>query len=278
MFDAYDHGESIYNIIPPQEVKLEKPPMHRSKHSGTVPPSASTFGQAQTSHPIQTNLAGDAPSKVVPNRNGRTFGKAPGLSKNKSTEFLKKNTKAEPVKTLKEVKVQNPELLAPSQLKPKLKPDVTKASDAPVMNLVSSKNFIVANAVETILAAPKKVATEAKDYLRKEDYGKVPKYLQHIKSDIQDEFDYIMRMQEQEEEFQRSQVRPMDDNERQHLIEGLKARWEKVNTEYQGTTHITKLDTMGKIKRKEKWEAELSQIERDIERMSKKNIIVDQTA
>lgn len=30
-----------------------------------------------------------------------------------------------------------------------------------------------------------------KDYLKKEDYGKVPKYLQHIKQDIETEYQYI---------------------------------------------------------------------------------------
>merc|ERR1711907_298703 len=102
------------------------------------------------------------------------------------------------VNTLSEVKRTQPHLLKPSELKPKLKPDVPKTSDMPVMNLVTSKNFVVANAVETILAAPKKVTSQAKDYLSKEDYGKVPKYLKNIKQDIQAEYDYIRQLQEQE--------------------------------------------------------------------------------
>merc|ERR1719310_1288314 len=128
------------------------------------------------------------------------------------------------------------------------------------MNLVSSKNFIVANAVETILAAPKKVPQGAKDYLHKEDFGKVPKYLQHIKKDIEDEYEYIRQLQEQE---------------KAGLIAGLKAKWEQTNTDYQATTHLTKLDTIGKVKRKEKFEAELSQIEKDIEKLNRKQILVD---
>merc|ERR1712066_642804 len=67
----------------------------------------------------------------------------------------------------------------------------------PVMNLVTSKNFIVANAVETILAAPKKVTVEVKDYLKKEDYGKVPRYLTQVKSDIDAEYEYIRQLEEQ---------------------------------------------------------------------------------
>ena len=42
------------------------------------------------------------------------------------------------------------------------------------------------------------------------------------------------------------EVRQLTESEKEALIEGLKAKWEKVNTDYQATTHITKLDTIGK--------------------------------
>jgi len=45
------------------------------------------------------------------------------------------------------------------------------------MGLVSDKNFIVSNAVENILAAPKLPQNSDKDYLKKKNYGKVPNYL-----------------------------------------------------------------------------------------------------
>lgn len=56
------------------------------------------------------------------------------------------------------------------------------------MGLVSDKNFIVSNAVENILAAPKLPTNSDKDYLKKKNYGKVPKYLQTIKKEIEDEY------------------------------------------------------------------------------------------
>jgi len=141
------------------------------------------------------------------------------------------------------------------------------------MNLVTSKNFVVANAVETILAAPKKVSQGAKDYLQKEDFGKVPKYLLNVKQDIEAEYEYIRQLQEQESEALASQVKPMPEEERLQLIAGLKAKWESVNTEYQATTHLTTLEEGGKRK-KEKHEAELQQIEKDIEKINRKNIMV----
>lgn len=139
------------------------------------------------------------------------------------------------------------------------------------MNLVSSKNYLVANAVEVILAAPQKSKVTGKDYLHKEDYGRVPKYLEAIKQDIAAEYDYIYQMQQKEE----SPVRLMTEEEKQVLIKGLKAKWETVNHDYQAITHITKLDTVGKIKKKESMEAELGQIEKDIARLNKKAIYVD---
>merc|ERR1711881_123893 len=98
-------------------------------------------------------------------------------------------------------------------------------------------------------------------------------YLAKIKGDIEAEYEYIRRLQE--EEARKSQVRVLTQEEKDGLITGLKARWEQVNTDYQATTHLTKLDTIGKVKRKEKYEAELSQIEKDIEKLNRKHILVD---
>jgi len=203
------------------------------------------------------------------------MGKPPGASKSHPEEFMKKGSRHGRVQPLNEVKRENPDALIPSVLKTQLKPAVPRADEKPVMNQVTSKNFVVSNAVETILAAPKKGPQKTKDYLAKEDYGKVPRYLQHIKKDIEDEYEYIRKMQQQEE-VGRSSVRELDEDERLQLIDGLKTRWEKINTDYQAGTHLTKLDTIGKIKRKEKHEAELTQIEKDIERLNRKTIIIDE--
>merc|ERR1719443_2049302 len=157
-----------------------------------------------------------------------------------------------------------PNALAPKEVKDPLKPPVPRRDEKPIMNLVSSKNFVTANAVENILAAPKKVVQE------------VPAYLTQIKKDIEEEYDYIRRLQdEEEEEIRNSQVRQLTEDEKNALIEGLKAKWEKVNTDYQATTHITYMDTVGKKIRKEKYEAMLMQIEKDIEKLHKRAVIVD---
>ena len=66
-------GESIYDLIPPPEVTLSRPPMHRSAHPGSVNPLH--FGKSQR-------------------RANGTFGKAPGDVKPETTRFLKRNTGA----------------------------------------------------------------------------------------------------------------------------------------------------------------------------------------
>jgi hypothetical protein len=275
---AMDSGESIYNIIPPKFVEQEKPPMHRSMHSGTLPPTASTFHTKSTTHPAVSNLNGNLPDKPVANKPSRNFGRVPGSYKNAPDTYMVKGSKAGQVKTLAEAKKDDPSVLRPSKVKEKHRPAVPKKEEAPVMNLVTSKNFIVANAVETILAAPKRTSQGAKDFLQKEDYGKVPRYLQHIKKDIESEYDYIRQLEQQREDMHQSIVRPMSEEERLGLIDGLKAKWEQVNTEYQGTTHLTKLDTIGKKKRKENYEAELQQIEKDIEKLNRANIHINTVA
>merc|ERR1719440_2590587 len=208
-----------------------------------------------------------------------TLGMPPGSFQPDPTKILGKCSKQPKVATLTQVRKSNPELLVPKEVRKSEKPPVPRIDEKPIMNLVSSKNFVTANAVENILAAPKKVGQEVKDYLGKADYGKVPAYLTQIKRDISEEYDYIRRLQEEEEEeIRNSQVRQLTEDEKNALIEGLKAKWEKVNTDYQATTHITYMDTVGKKIRKEKYEAMLMQIERDIEKLHKRAVLVDVTS
>lgn len=272
-YEEQDHGESIYKLIPPPPAPKPPPIKHTSCHDPKQPPSASTFNTKGSTMGMVSNVAGNASSKPVPDKSHRSMGRAPG-SYVPDPQNRTQASKAMKVATLSEVRKDNPDLLQPSQLKAKTRPAVPKASEAPVCNLVSQKNYIVANAVNTILSAPKKVSDGARDYLNKDDYGKVPQYLTKVKQDIDEEHAYIHNLQLQQEEASRAKVRQLQDGERDNLIVGLKAKWEQVNTDYQGMSHLTKLDTVGKTRRKEQMEAKLSQIEKDIEKLSKKNILV----
>lgn len=78
------------------------------------------------------------------------------------------------------------------------KAPVPKRDEKPIHGLVSDKNFIVANAVENILAAPKLPQNNQKDYLKKKSYGQVPKYMTKIKNEIEDEYNLVREMQIEE--------------------------------------------------------------------------------
>mmetsp|Transcript_30689 Transcript_30689/g.67226 ORF Transcript_30689/g.67226 Transcript_30689/m.67226 type:complete len:87 (+) Transcript_30689:1086-1346(+) len=73
-----------------------------------------------------------------------------------------------------------------------------------------------------------------------------------------------------------SGMRQLEEGERLELIDQLKAKWDDVNATYQRSSvlSLASLDTIGKVKRKEMYEAQLAQIERDIEKLSKKVVYV----
>ena len=69
----------------------------------------------------------------------------------------------------------------------------------------------------------------------------------------------------------------MPEAERQELIAALKKKWEVLHVDYQKETHHSKLDTLGKLKRKEGIEKEMDQIEQDIKKLQKNYIFIDTT-
>ena len=158
------------------------------------------------------------------------------------------------------------------------KPAVPKRDEKPIHGLVSDKNFIVANAVENILAAPKLPAQKDKDYLKKKNYGAVPKYLTKIKNEIEDEYNLVREMQIEEQNERDRQKFLMPENERQELIAALKKKWEACNKQFQETTHYAMpLDTIGKKARMDAITNEMDQLEKDIKRLQKNYIFVDTT-
>ena len=154
---------------------------------------------------------------------------------------------------------------------------VPKKDEKPIMGLVSDKNFIVSNAVENILAAPKLPGNNQRDFLKKKNFGKVPRYLQTIKKEIEDEYQLVREMQIEDEADMHRQKFLMNDEEKQELIAALKKKWEVVHKEFQTLTHKNKLDTLSLKEKYERCERELNQLEKDIQQLSKNFIFVDTT-
>jgi len=167
------------------------------------------------------NLEGGSHSHKA---NGATMGAPKGTGMPCTSGFRKKGT-GNPVLVAKE------EVSKMTRAGDK-KVAVPKRDEKPIQGLVSDKNFIVANAVENILAAPKLAGNKDKDFLKKKNYGKTPAYLTNIKNEIEDEYNLVREMQieEQAEEDRRKYLMP--EAERNDLIAALKKKWEVLHIEY----------------------------------------------
>jgi len=139
-------------------------------------------------------------------------------------------------------------------------------------------SFAAAHPCPPLFAVPKKTDVRQVSYMNKKGYGKVPAYLEKVKSEIQDEYNYIMQMQDAAQEEMDDEgygrTRMLSEPERIEMLNGMKTNWDRINKAYQ-TLSFT-LDTPAKKQRKEEFEAQLEQLERDIERLSKRNVFVEE--
>lgn len=164
-----------------------------------------------------------------------------------------------------------------------MRASVVKRDEKPIMGLKSAKNFVTANAVETILAVPgnrARAKNELPQYVKKEDYGKVPKYLNQVKDEIERENTMIEEFVRQNKDFmdeESGRVEPMDERERVELVNALKAKWDHVNSKYQKLCHNVVFDTLGKVRRKETFEKDLTQLEKDIQLLEKGHVVIAQS-
>ena len=158
-----------------------------------------------------------------------------------------------------------------TRTKVKKLPPVPKRDEAPAMGLVSDKNFVKTNALEAMLAKPPKKEAPLLT-TQKKDYGKVPKYLHTIKSQIAAEKEMIAEFQRQQEEAATQSIRPMSEDERDELLYDMKVKWGKLNEAY-GKLSFT-LDVPSHMRRKEELEAEMTQLEKDIKTLQGRQVVV----
>ena len=196
----------------------------------------------------------------MPRHEGKFFGRNPALAREIS-EQQKREEEATKRAYGKNFKYTD-----------RLKPSLPNKGDVPVMGIKTSKNFITANAVEAILQVPKAIEHGELNYMKKEDFGKVPEYLMEVKEEIRREnemIDKYVKEQMGHVEEVPDKYEEISDAERMALIDALKAKWDKVNSEYQKMTHLVLLDTAGQVRRKETCERELTALENDIEKLSR---------
>lgn len=217
--------ECIYNLIPKVYEEPAKPQRYRSKYDPHVRPTGSTFGVHGKTKLEGANLG--TVERIDKPTSARGFGRLPVKPDPKA--FIRKGERSATA-----VVVQKPGKFIYSG--PARPPVVTK-EDRPIMGLKSAKNFVTANAVETILAVPGNRARAKKDvpqYLQKEDYGKVPRYLSQVKDEIERENalveDFVKQKHNAMADDGRAHLEAMDESERLALVDALKSKWDHVNT------------------------------------------------
>merc|ERR1712146_489730 len=87
----------------------------------------------------------------------------------------------------------------------------------------------------------------------------------------EEEEKFIRELKEAQQRDTNMQVLPEDD--RLEILAGLKKRWEELNKQYIKHTSCV-IDTIKKRLRKENLEAQLAQVEKDIEKMSKPHVVI----
>ena len=66
-------------------------------------------------------------------------------------------------------------------------------------------------------------------------------------------------------------MKKIEGEERQQILDGLKQNWAELHQEYQGLSVV--IDTVAKKARKEKMEANMKQLEKDIEVIERHTVI-----
>lgn len=247
--------ESIYNLIPRSIEKPPKASRYESKFKTVVKTELK-----QNRSPNKTM----GPAKVdVP---------TPG-------EFLKKRSKEPQLPDLQEITYDFDDMKM-------RKPPVPRKDEKPLMGIRTNKNFINTNAVENIMSVPKKPVPKFVDtrrgntslldqsglvpkYSKKGDYGEVPDYLRKRNEETwraQEEYNAYIK-----ERMRQGAMKCLSDEEREEIIAGLKKNWEELHHQYQGLSVVT--DTAPKKNRKERMEAEMKQLERDIELIERHKMI-----
>ena len=262
--------ESTYNLIPQEKILPEKDKRYRSYYPPWIAPTASTFILNNTSYPNVANMNGEIvfPRGAHPIRgNWTTFGKPMGGYKQDPQHFYKKGHQYKTIPPPERIRSE-------SEIR---RPPVPTIADKPIMGLHSDKNYITANAVDAILMAPRKKAKEEVDYLHKKDYGKVPKYLKKLKVEVENEYKTIREMQVRNEEEDAKRKKVLTEEEVKTLREGLLKKLEQLKYSYGQITHKKKFDTLVLLRKKEGLEKEMEIIEKDLQRLNNRTVIVDLT-
>ncbi|XP_039983150.1 enkurin [Xiphias gladius] len=242
MSEVVHPPESVYNLIPKEEVDKQKPPRYTSKFRPTVV--------------LEQKLSKDAM---------RTMGPAK-VEVPSPDKYLKKHSKE--AKLLEQTQCSK----GVRNICTVKKPAVPARTDNPPMGIHTKRDFIKTTTVVPMKPQPTCVDTNkgtkqrlensglVPKYIKKKDYGEVPEYLL-------ERYEEEQRAQEQYDNFVKEQkeqgaMKHLSDEERRAVLEGLKKNWDKLHHEYQGLSLVT--DIPSKKAHKEWLEVAMKQLENDI--------------
>ena len=252
--------ESIYNLIPEAYQPPERPPMYRSKHNPVQPPSYSTFPNKASSIKHDSTGASLYGRRAVPIGHDVSQEITP-------KRFLHSGQGHPPLPPVQK-------FLRDSYSGPK--PPIPSKEEKPVLGLVTDKNFVVANAVDAVVTAPKRTVLEPPRAVDRPSFGKVPDYLSRVKGDLTKErsmLEEIRQRNEQQAAEERAMfVRRLEDKDREELVASLRQRWEEKHRQYQSLPFAR--DTAMQKARKQHVEDEMKEIEQALAKLNKKIVYV----
>mmetsp|Transcript_19266 Transcript_19266/g.58266 ORF Transcript_19266/g.58266 Transcript_19266/m.58266 type:complete len:255 (-) Transcript_19266:87-851(-) len=243
-----DSGECIYNLIPRAKVEVKKPALYKSKF----------YGQNRRPKGLPSSF-GPPPAASKPDPRSFLRRKEGKMSSDRGASVLSRSV---------QMRRSNG---SSGRYRASRKDAVPSRNERPVYGIKTSKNFIEANAIDAILTAPPAKTEGPELMMKRPEFGKVPRYLDDVKAEIQIENDMIDAVvrehlgQAQAEEVEYLEELP--DDERDALKAQLQERLDAVNRRHQLIAHHTKLEHNQKRK-KEHLEMEMDRLEADIKRLS----------
>ncbi|XP_032359837.1 enkurin isoform X1 [Etheostoma spectabile] len=234
--------ESVYNLIPKEEVHSEKPQRYMSKYRPAVVLEKTSVKDAmRTMGPAKVEVP--SPEKYL-----KKHSKEPKFPE--KTQFSNEGRSTCTVK----------------------KPAVPARTDNPLMGIQTKRDFIKTATVVPMKPQPTLVDTSkghkqllensglVPKYIKKKHYGEVPVYLQQRNEEEQRaQEEYNNYVKEQREQGAMSHL---SDEDRLAVLEGLKKNWDELHHEYQGLSLVT--DNLSKKSQKQRLEVAMKQLENDI--------------
>ncbi|CAD8165835.1 unnamed protein product [Paramecium octaurelia] len=180
--------ESIYNILPKYSIPTKHSILYKYPFPAIIPPSYSSFDNHSNVIDIK-NISG---SYYV--QKGRYDIENGIIGKTKTQQLSPIKHKIMGTNKLEDW-IQKGSLLLDinHSHRQKVKPQVPKSAERPLMYEHKQQNYIETNKIYTILTTPRQPQKQT-DWLKKGTYGKVPPYLSKIKQRIYQSF-----MQQQED-------------------------------------------------------------------------------